>query len=251
MPETGRSLGFWTAYAMGLGTMIAAGIFSLSGTAVAAIGSSSVLAFIIAAVIAGLTAAAYSEFASIYSESGGGYLFASRTFDNDYLVYLEGVMLFLGYSATTAFYLATMGEWVHEFIYPVAPWLVASVTALLLGALNAQGTEESGSFQIIVTAAKVLVLLVFIAGVFTYQPPMESFATFMGAFSTDLAGIAKIAAMAFITFFGFSAIAASAGEIIKPRKTVPQAIAASIVTVTVLYILVIFAMVNSPVSAEV
>ena len=251
MVEKARTLGFTVAFAIGLGTMIAAGIFSLSGTAVAAIGSSAVIAFVIAALVASITAGAYSEFASIYSESGGGYLFTSRTLENDYVVYAEGVMLFLGYSATTAFYLATMGEWVHEFVYPVAPWIVGTVTAILLAALNAQGTEESGSFQVLVTGAKVAVLLAFIGGAVAYRPPAESAATFAGAFTADLPGIAQIAALAFITFFGFSAIAASAGEIVQPRKTVPRAIAASIVTVTVLYALVIVAMVNSPVPAEV
>jgi len=98
--------------------MIAAGIFSLSGTAVAEIGSSAVIAFVLAAIVASLTAASYSEFASIYSENGGGYLFSSRTFEHDTLVYVVGAMLFLGYTGTTAFYLATMDEWVVRFILP-------------------------------------------------------------------------------------------------------------------------------------
>ena len=251
MVEKARTLGFTVAFAIGLGTMIAAGIFSLSGTAVASIGSSAVISFVIAALVASITAGAYSEFASIYSESGGGYLFTSRTLENDYVVYTEGIMLFLGYSATTAFYLATMGEWVHEFVYPIAPWIVGTATAILLAVLNARGTEESGSFQVLVTGAKVAVLLAFIGGAAAYRPPTESAATFAGGFTADLPGIAEIAALAFITFFGFSAIAASAGEIIAPRKTVPRAIAASIVTVTILYTLVIVAMVNSPVPAEV
>ena len=71
MVEHTRTLDFKIAFAIGLGTMIAAGIFSLSGMAVAAIGSGAVIAFVIAALIAGVTAAAYSEFASIYSENGG------------------------------------------------------------------------------------------------------------------------------------------------------------------------------------
>lgn len=251
MAKQVRSLGLLEATAIGLGTMIAAGIFSLSGLAVSEIGSSAIFSFVIAALIGGTTAAAYSEFASVYSESGGGYLFASRTFDNDYLVYIEGFMLFMGYSATTAFYLATMGEWVHEFIYEIPPWLVASIVAISLGFLNARGTKESGTFQVIVTAAKVLVLLVFIGGAFVFQPTSETISTFMGGFSSDIVGILKIAALAFITFFGFSAIAANAGEIKEPRRTVPLSIAISMVTVTILYSLVIVAMVNSPIPAEV
>jgi amino acid transporter/nucleotide-binding universal stress UspA family protein len=256
MVEHTRTLGFRVAFAMGLGTMIAAGIFSLSGTAVAAIGSSAVLAFVIAAIVAGLTAATYSEFASIYSENGGGYLFSSRTFEGrDRFVYTIGALLFLGYTGTTAFYLATMDEWFRQFIIP--HWLhlphgtVGIAAAVLLGALNAKGTEESGSFQVLVTGAKVAVLLAFIGGALAYQPPGQTVADFTSSYSTDPISILQIASVAFITFFGFSAIAASAGEIIEPRKTVPKAIAASIVTVTILYTFVIISMMNSPTPAAV
>ena len=263
MVEHTRTLGFKIAFAMGLGTMIAAGIFSLSGTAVSQIGSSAVIAFVIAAVVAGITAASYSEFASIYAENGGGYLFSSQTFeDRELLVYGIGASLFLGYTGTTAFYLATMDEWFFQFIIPktvglpaFVPMLdaitlphgtVGVVAAVLLGALNARGTEESGAFQLIVTSAKVAVLLVFIAGAIAFVGPGGAATEFSGSFQSEPVGIISIAATAFITFFGFSAIAASAGEIIEPRKTVPRAIAASMVTVTVLYTFVIIALVNVP-----
>lgn len=257
MAEHTRTLDFKIAFAIGLGTMIAAGIFSLSGAAVAMIGSSAVIGFVIAALVAGITAASYSEFASIYSENGGGYLFNSRTFKNRRLLtYGVGIALFLGYTGTTAFYLATMDEWFVRFIIPNSlQWLphgsVGVVVAVLLGVLNARGTEESGIFQLIVTSAKVAVLIAFIAGAFAYRGPTVATAAFAGQFQADAIGIIRVAALAFITFFGFSAIAASAGEIIEPRKTVPRAIAASIVTVTILYALVIVAMTNSTVPPEI
>jgi len=257
MAEHTRTLDFKIAFAIGLGTMIAAGIFSLSGEAVAQIGSSAVIAFVIAAVIAGITAAAYSEFASIYSENGGGYLFVSRTFeDREYLRYGIGMSLFLGYTGTTAFYLATMDEWFFRFILPESlAWLphgtTGVVAAVLLGTLNARGTEESGTFQLIVSGAKGAVLFAFVAGAFSYRGPATATSNFATQFSGDAVGIVSVAALAFITFFGFSAIAASAGEIIEPRKTVPRAIAASIISVTVLYALVIVAMTNSTVPPEV
>ena len=257
MAEHTRTLDFKIAFAIGLGTMIAAGIFSLSGTAVYRIGSSAVVAFVIAAVVAGITAAAYSEFASIYSENGGGYLFTSRTFeDRDLLTYAIGMSLFLGYSGTTAFYLATMDEWFFAFILPesfhVLPrGSVGILAAILLGVLNARGTEESGMFQLLVTGAKVAVLFAFIGGAVSYAGPSDATSTFVSGFQVEPISIVSVAALAFITFFGFSAIAASAGEIIEPRKTVPRAIAASMVTVTVLYTFVIIAMVNAPVQRSV
>ncbi|AFK21046.1 amino acid permease (plasmid) [Haloferax mediterranei ATCC 33500] len=257
MVEHTRTLDFKIAFAIGLGTMIAAGIFSLSGTAVFRIGSSAVIAFVLAALVAGITAAAYSEFASIYSENGGGYLFCSRTFEEwDRLKYGVGMSLFLGYTGTTAFYLATMDEWFFRFILPeslqsLPHGSVGILAALTLGLLNARGTEESGIFQLIVTSAKVGVLFVFIGGAIAFAGPAGATTTFVTNIEAEPVGIVSVAALAFITFFGFSAIAASAGEIIEPRKTVPRAIAASMITVTVLYALVIVAMVNAPVAREV
>ncbi|MFB6105247.1 MAG: amino acid permease [Halobacteriaceae archaeon] len=261
MVEHTRTLDFKIAFSIGLGTMIAAGIFSLSGVAVARVGSSAVISFVIAAFVAGITAASYSEFASIYSENGGGYLFSSRTFDIDSskwldrIVFFVGASLFLGYTGTTAFYLATMDHWFFRFIIPAQLPLpegsIGIVAAILLGTLNARGTEESGLFQLLVTSAKVAVLLVFIAGVVGTVGPGAAATEFTGNFQVEAVNILTVAALAFITFFGFSAIAASAGEITEPRRTVPLAIGTSIITVTVLYTLVIIAMVNSPVPAEV
>jgi amino acid transporter len=136
-----------------------------------------------------------------------------------------------------------MDEWFFRFVLPeflhfLPHGTTGVLAALLLGTLNARGTEESGTFQLFVTGAKVAVLLAFIGGAFAFEGPGAAVGTFAGNFSADVVGIVTISALAFITFFGFSAIAASAGEIIEPRKTVPRAIAASIVTVTVLYALV-------------
>jgi amino acid transporter len=149
-----------------------------------------------------------------------------------------------------------MDEWFFRFVIPESLHFLPHGTtgvlaALLLGTLNARGTEESGTFQLLVTGAKVAVLLAFIAGAFAFEGPTAAVGTFAARFTADAVGILTISALAFITFFGFSAIAASAGEIIEPRETVPKAIVASIITVTVLYALVIVAMVNSPIPAEV
>ncbi len=59
--------------------------------------------------------------------------------------------------------------------------------------------------------------------------------TIVDRFSTNPGAITSTAALVFITFFGFSAIAASAGEVRDPTKTVPRAIFISMVFVTLLY----------------
>ena len=234
-----RDLGLVSALAIGTGTMIAAGIFTLSGLAVGYVGSAAIVSFLLAAVVAAFTALTYCEFTSIYPFSGEGYLYARKTFP-PLLAYLVGWCILLGYSSSCAFYIASLSTYFNEFIWhvPLAA-LPGLVFLAALTLLNIKGTKESGTFQIVVTVAKIALLVWFIAG------GLGGFdtAAVTERFSRDLPMIASTAALVFITFFGFSAIAASAGEVINPTRTIPRAIFISMLVVTVLYALVVLVVV--------
>ena len=229
--ELSRDLGLTAALAIGVGTMIAAGIFTLSGLAIRNVGSAAIISFLIAAAVSMFTALTYCEFVSIYPESGEGYLYTRRTFKAP-VAYMVGWALFLGYTSSCAFYLSSLSRYFFEFVWR-SPMEAASgvISLLALVLLNVKGTKESGNFQIIVTLAKVVLLLWFIVGGFSHVEPEKIAA----AFTSDFAKIAQTAAMVFITFFGFSAIAASAGEVKDPVKTIPRAIFISMGLVTALY----------------
>ena len=107
--------------------------------------------------------------------------------------------------------------------------------------LNIKGTKESGSFQIVVTIGKVILLVWFVFGGLASLDIDDVLAKF----STDFVRISSTAAMVFITFFGFSAIAASAGEIKNPVQTIPRAIFISMGIVTLLYTLVVLVVVSA------
>ena len=233
--ELSRDLGLISALAIGVGTMIAAGIFSLSGLAIKNVGSAAILSFLIAAFVALFTALTYCEFVSIYPNSGEGYLYARKTFSAP-LAFLVGWALFLGYASSCGFYLATFSSYFIEFVYHLPYESIAGIVALiLLTLLNVKGTKESGAFQVIVTAVKVVLLIWLVIGGFSSIEPQEVIAKF----STNYGKIASTATLVFVTFFGFSAIAASAGEITNPIKTIPRAIFISMGVVTILYIFVI------------
>jgi len=230
-----RDLGLTAALAIGVGTMIAAGIFTLSGLAIRNVGSAAVVSFLIAAFVALFTALTYCEFVSIYPRSGEGYLYARKTYPKG-VAFVVGWALFLGYTSSCAFYLASFSSYFIEFIWHTRFEMAAGVVAtILLILLNVKGTKESGRFQIIVTIAKVLLLCWFVIGGLSYVDPDELYAKF----STDIVAIGSTAGLVFITFFGFSAIAASAGEVKNPVKTIPRAIFISMGVVTVLYTLVV------------
>ena len=237
--ELTRDLGLVSVLAIGVGTMIAAGIFTLSGLAVGYVGSAAIASFLLAALVATFTALTYCEFSALYPQSGEGYLYARRTFPA-LIAYMVGWCLLLGYTASCGFYIASFSSYFNEFIVhsriEVLPGLV-TVAALTL--LNIKGTKESGTFQVVVTIGKVLLLFWFVGGGLFHVDPE----VIVERFSTDVGMIGSTAAMVFITFFGFSAIAASAGEVKNPIKTIPRAIFISMGFVTVLYTLVVLVVV--------
>ena len=233
--ELSRDLGLTSTLAIGIGTMIAAGIFTLSGLAIRNVGSAAILSFLLAAIVALFTALTYCEFVSVYPRTGEGYLYARKTFPAP-LAYFVGWALFLGYTSSCAFYIASLSSYFNEFIYHLPMEALFGIIMLIgLTLLNIKGTKESGRFQIIVTAAKVLLLIWFVFGGLRFVDMEEV----MNKFSDDVVMIGTTAAMVFITFFGFSAIAASAGEVKNPVKTIPRAIFISMAVVTLLYTLVV------------
>ena len=233
--ELSRDLGLTSALAIGIGTMIAAGIFTLSGLAIRNVGSSAIISFLLAAIVALFTALTYCEFVSIYPRTGEGYLYARKTYTPP-LAYFVGWALFLGYTSSCAFYIASLSSYFQEFVWHSPVEALSGILILIaLTALNIKGTEESGKFQIVVTAAKVLLLIWFIFGGLSFV----EIEVVLDKMSNDIVAIGSTAAMVFITFFGFSAIAASAGEVKNPVKNIPKAIFISMGVVTLLYTAVV------------
>ena len=242
--ELSRDLGLVSAMAIGIGTMVAAGIFTLSGLAVAKVGSAAIVSFLMAAVVATFTALTYCEFTSIYPESGEGYLYARKTFAPP-LAYMVGWCLLLGYTSSCGFYIASLSSYFNEFIWHFTFEEMSGLIAVAcLTLLNIKGTKESGSFQVVITLGKVLLLIWFVSGGLKEVDPE----LLREKFSTDLLKLGSTAALVFITFFGFSAIAASAGEVKDPTRTIPRAIFLSMGIVTVLYTLVVLVIVSANLS---
>ncbi|GGL22857.1 amino acid transporter [Halarchaeum grantii] len=246
--ELSRDIGIVGAVAIGVGTMIAAGIFVLSGLAVANVGAAAIVAFLLAAIVASFTAFAYAEFASIYPESGGGYMYVANVFDTD-LTYIVGWSMILGYPASAAFYLASFSDWFYRFMYPALSvpdalpfWIPGLLILALLVAVNLKGTEETGMVQILITGLKVALIGLFLYGglqAFDAAAVTASLAENI----THVRDIGLTSALVFITFFGFEAIATNAEEIKDPGRTVPRAIFFSMGFVTVVYALVVLVIV--------
>ena len=106
--------------------------------------------------------------------------------------------------------------------------------------VNFKGVSETGTVGNIITMAKIVILLLFVAfGI----AAMLNVDNWIERFTTDFlpngfAGIITAMGLTFIAFEGYEIIAQSGEEALNPKKNVPRAIFISIGLVVVVYILV-------------
>ena len=139
----GRSLGFFSTFAIGTGTMIGAGIFILLGLAVANAGPGAIIAFLLGGLISIATAISMSELATGMPVAGGSYYYISRTMGAAFGAVIGlGSWLALIFKGTFA--LIGLAQYTQVF-YPLPLYLVAAVTGVLLLVINYRGAKSSGS----------------------------------------------------------------------------------------------------------
>ena len=241
-----RSLGLLPALAIGVGTMVGAGVFVFPGLAGGEAGAGANFSFIIAGSIAMLVALCTAELATAMPQSGGGYFFVSRVICVR-LGTLVGLGQTIGLVFATAFYLSGFAEYVLELLAefdidigsPVA--LLGVGMAVLLLLLNLTGTEKVGQAQNYIVAGLLVILLTLfgyglldVFGVSGEQRLAEALAP------NGVMAILTTTALVFTSFLGFVQIATVAGEVKTPYKTLPQALAGSVLIATAVYVLVVF-----------
>jgi amino acid transporter/nucleotide-binding universal stress UspA family protein len=236
MSETGqlqRDLGFLGALTIGTGTMIGAGIFLLAGVALEQTGPGAILSYVIAGTICLLTAASTAELATGMPTSGGDYYFVSRGL-GPALGAISGVGIWLSLTVAIAFYLVGLGDFLSQ-LAPLSPLTGALLGAVALTVLNVVGAKQSGSTQVVVVLALLVILGIFVAG---------------GAFSVEVENLTPLlpyggspvlatTALVFVSFLGFVKIAAVSEEIKDPERNLPRALMGSVALVTLLYVLIV------------
>lgn len=225
----GRSLGFFSTFAIGTGTMIGAGIFILPGIALANAGSGAIISFLLGGLISIATAISMAELATGMPLAGGSYYYISRTMGAAFGAVIGlGSWLALIFKGTFA--LIGLAEYAQIF-YPLPIYLVAAVTGLLLLLINYRGAKSSGSLQNFIVILLLVILILFIGEV-AFEVKPENF------FPVAPDGITPIfttAGMIFISYLGLAEASTVSEEVKNPSKNLPRAFIASAVVVTLFY----------------
>ncbi|MDQ0728297.1 amino acid permease [Microbacterium sp. W4I20] len=244
-----RSLGMWQLTMISVGATLGTGILVVLSTAVPIAGPAVWIAFVIAGICAFLSALSYAEMAGSVPVSGSSYSYTYATMGEG-LAWVCGWCLVLEYAVSVAAVAVGAGQYVNDairqfgFVIPDA-WALppgsggiinvpAAVIVLLSMVLLVRGAKETAWVNTVMVIVKIALLVFFIAVAFTafnagnFEPLAP-----MGA-----AGVSAAASRLFFSYIGFDAASTAGDEAKNPRRDLPRAIIASMLIVTVLYILV-------------
>lgn len=266
-PQLTRGVGPWAAVAVNVANMIGTGVFLKTRVMTCNVGSANLV--LLAWVAAGLLSLAgtfsYSEVAAMMPEAGGEYVYLRRAYGR-LVGFLYGWMAFAvaraGSQAALAVGLAIFmnvalgGTLEHWHVGPTIGegWqftglkVVALVTIWMVALLNCLSVTAGGRTALVITLAKVGLVLGVGVAVFWFAPGDWSHwsASGFGGTCVDVSnsargGIAGFGAAmlgALWAYDGWQNVAPLAGEIRDPQRNLPRAFIGGILVVGALYLFV-------------
>ena len=214
---------------------VGGGIFRLPATAAAAVGTAAPLAYVVCGLVMGCVALCFAEAGSRVPETGGPYAYVEAVFGR-FPGFLAGVLLWM--LGTTA-----MGGVASAFADGAASLLglpgsarvfILVAAFALIAWVNVRGVEQGAKLILVLSAAKLLPLLLFVGiGVFYVEGANIALQGMPAP-----ASLARAAIVLVFAFSGVESALAASGEVREPTRTVPRALAIAMIGVTLLYIAV-------------
>lgn len=241
-----RALGLTFAVLYGLGITIGAGIFVLVGEIAARAGPQAPFAFLLAALVMAPSGASFAELASRFPKAAGEATYVREGFRSDRLALLVGLMVI----AIGTISAATVGRGSAGYIRELVDLpldVIVVLIVLAMGAIAAWGIVESvavaGAMTLISVGALVIIVALGAATVPELGTRLPEAASGL-ADAAAWSGILGAALIAFFAFTGFEALANIAEEVKRPRWTIPRAILVTLAVTTLLYMAVVWVVLN-------
>ena len=217
---------------------IGAGIYVLVGPVAGSAGRYAPWAFLLAAVVMGLTVASYAELCTRFPVAAGEAAYVRNAFRLRWLSTLTGLLMI----GTAVIVSATVAIGASGYIAQFIDWprpIVVGGIVIALGVVSMWGVLQSVLLASIFTLIEVGGLLVIIVvGVGQGVPLQDAFFILPPTNMAAWSGIAFASLLAFFAFIGFEDLTNMAEETIAPERTMPIAMAATLIATTVLYMLV-------------
>ena len=236
-----RSLSLTQLIFYGVGTIVGAGIYTIIGSAAGLAGNALWVSMLFAGAAAFLTALSYSELIAMMPRAGAEYQFLKAAFPKAPLVsFLAGFLIALNAAATSATVSLAFAGYLKVFLEVPVP-LTALALLTLCTALNIAGLRQAtwvGIGMIVIEVAGLLLLIAM--GLHKGDPGSAITLPSFG----DGAGIFAATALVFFVYIGFEDVANLSEEAKDARRDVPRALLWSVFTTSLLYLLVVWAVLS-------
>ncbi|WPC44605.1 APC family permease [Clostridium sp. JS66] len=234
-----KKLGLWSIILLGINGVIGTGIFLLPGKAMKLMGPGSIWVYFFDMALVMAMALCFAEVAGLFNKNGGPYIYAKEAF-GEFVGFEVGIMkLVVGMIAWATF--AVGFTTALSNIWPAAsnPLIKNSIQIgiiLVLSIINILGVDFAKNLNNIMTIAKLVPLVLFIAvGIFFIKG-----GNFVPMFPNKVtsSSFGATAILIFFAFTGFEAIAVAAEDMENPKKNLPIAIMITMFLVSIIYILI-------------
>ncbi len=237
-PRLRRSLSLLLLILYGVGVTIGAGIYVLIGAVAGHAGRFAPLSFVIAAIVMGLTVCSYAELCTRYPVAAGEPAYVKAAFQRRWLSTITGViMIASGVIAAATVALGSTG-YILQFV-DVPVWLIVITVVVGLGVISAGGILESVLLASIFTIIEVAgLLIIIVAAVYADIPFSNAIFTWPSLEAGTWLGIGYASLLAFFAFTGFEDLTNLVEEAKSPERSIPIAMAVTLIITTVLYVLI-------------
>ncbi len=254
-----RELGFWDVYSIASGAMISSGIFVLPGIAFSKAGPSIILSYFLGGIIALLGILSIIELTTAMPKAGGDYFFVERTL-GPLVGTISGILSWFAISLKAAFAIYGMSGVIVGLLYgsfdPNKIALISVIITIFFVALNIIGVEVASKFEIIIVAALISLMILYI-GIGIFKVELRHFSPFFQEFeisdgvAKSLGGIVSFSgsefrivvattAFVFVSFGGLLKAASVSEEVKDTHINIVYGLISSIISISVLYVLALF-----------
>lgn len=237
-----RTMGLPHATAMVVGIIIGASIFvqpsEITGRVPTVAGV--FLVWIVSGILTFFGALVCAELASIFTRSGGVYVYLKEAFSAPVGFLWGWAMLWSMHSGIIAAVAVIFARYLAYFLpmHPVLIKISAIAAILLLSAVNYRGIKQGSTVQTLFTLGKIVAigLIILIGFILGAKAPEHFVATksIAGAASINSFLLALVAGL--FAFGGWHMVTYSSEETKDPRKNIPRALMLGTLIVTLCYI---------------
>ena len=215
--------------------VVGAGVFAVPAALAASVGQYAPVAFLVCAIAVGSIALCFAEGGSRVPTSGGAYGYIETAF-GPMAGYVAGTLLWFSDLLACGSIAAALGE-VAASLMP-EQWRALTRVVVIFAAVggiatvNIRGVAHGARLVAVAAVVKLIPLAIFVLiGVTAIDG-----ANFVGTAPIAPDNIGRALILALFTFTGMETSLCASGEVARPARTIPRALAIAMLSVTVLYI---------------